>query len=91
MTGAEGGNITILCRPEAAPFPTIIWFHNGANMNVGYDFTARQHMTLSGDLVMSEMTQGDQGLYECRVSNVHGEARNSTMLNLVGWLEFDYF
>ena len=83
MTGAVGGNITIPCRPEAAPFPTIEWFHNGANMNVGLDPLARQRMTINGDLEMSDMTSADRGNYECRVTNIHGDAKNSTFLTLV--------
>ena len=83
MTGAVGGNVTILCHPEAAPFPTIEWFHNGGNLNVGTDRLSRIFMTLTGDLHITQLTFGDQGNYECRVTNLLGDARNSTYLGIV--------
>ncbi|KAL4226978.1 Contactin-3 [Mactra antiquata] len=82
MSGASGGNITIECRPEAAPFPEIIWLKNGGNLNPGTDSGSRLQLTIEGDLKIKDMNAGDAGMYTCVAKNELGEARNSTMLRI---------
>ncbi|XP_060590084.1 contactin-4-like isoform X2 [Ruditapes philippinarum] len=83
MAGAVGGNITIPCRPEAAPFPEISWYRNGANLNPGTDSGSRLQLTIEGDLKIRDLSMGDQGNYECRAMNELGEDRNRTFLTIM--------
>lgn len=83
MAGAIGGNVTIQCRPEAAPFPEITWYRNGANLNPGTDSGSRVQLTIEGDLKMRELSSADEGSYECRAKNELGEDRNRTYLRIM--------
>lgn len=83
MAGAVGGNITIQCRPEAAPFPEISWYRNGANLNPGTDSGSRLQLTIEGDLKIRELSSSDEGTYECRAVNELGEDRNRTFLRIM--------
>ncbi|BFZ06512.1 hypothetical protein BsWGS_09551 [Bradybaena similaris] len=69
--GAEGGNITIACRPEAAPRPTIRWTKNGLEIGT---------VSPNGDLVLTFLKKGDAGKYTCVADNVHGQANSSCVL-----------
>ncbi|XP_053377933.1 contactin-4-like isoform X2 [Mercenaria mercenaria] len=83
MGGAVGGNITIPCRPEAAPFPEITWFRNSANLNPVTDSGSRLQMTIEGDLRIQDLSMSDQGTYECRAKNELGEDRSRTILSIM--------
>ncbi|CAG5132278.1 unnamed protein product, partial [Candidula unifasciata] len=77
--GAEGGNITISCKPEAAPRPAIKWVKNGKELG---------NVQPNGDLVLSLLTKGDAGKYTCVAENVYGQANSSCVLIVQGGVTF---
>ena len=73
LYGIIGGNITLLCQPEAAPEPEKEWFKNGSPLNPGTSSQDRLMQLANGNLRITDLVQSDQGEYECRASNNHGE------------------
>lgn len=82
MGGAVGGTVVMQCKPEAAPFPVIQWYHNNGLVNAPTDTDARISMDITGDLTIKDIIQSDQGTYECRVSNEFGDAKTGTYLSV---------
>ena len=74
---AANGNITIECKPEAAPRPNITWYFNGEKVGNG----GKRIIYPSGNLFLKSLTSAESGQYECRASNKHGSDR--TMTNLI--------
>ena len=75
--GAEGGNVTIRCQPEAAPRPTFVWKKDGNIIGSG----GRRRVFPDGTLVIQPVSRDDQGLFTCVAQNVLGIEESS------GWLE----
>ena len=73
---AENGNVTILCKPEAAPRPNITWYFNGAKIGSG----GKKIIYPSGNLFLKSLTKAESGQYECLASNKHGSDRSKTNL-----------
>ncbi|KAL3852170.1 hypothetical protein ACJMK2_015845 [Sinanodonta woodiana] len=84
IIGAEGGNITILCQPEAAPFPVYTWKLNGNVLNTPEDTSARVRRLKNGNLVITMMSRSDEGTYTCRVENSLGFVEGTTFLSVQG-------
>ncbi|OWF39873.1 Contactin [Mizuhopecten yessoensis] len=81
MFAAIGGNATIICDPEAAPFPTFTWRRNGADLGLSHgDMTSRIRMLQNGNLFIQNVAQGDAGLYLCSAENTYGSASSSGTL-----------
>ena len=77
------GNTTLMCQPEAAPYPTIDgfkWYKNGVQLNPGTSAGSRLLLLPNGNLFINSVQQTDQGLYKCEASNNYGKA--STQGNL---------
>jgi hypothetical protein len=75
--------VTILCRPEGAPTPTISWTKNGGGMGLQEDdTTSRIRKLRNGHLHISQLNRGDQGAYSCKAENVHGNAESQTYLSI---------
>ncbi|GIX76577.1 contactin, partial [Caerostris extrusa] len=68
MFAAEGGNITIPCRPEAAPFPEFTWKRN----NFGLNLAGRIRMLANGYLHINPVRREDEGRYTCIAKNQYG-------------------
>lgn len=66
MFASEGGNITIPCIPEAAPFPTFEWYRDG--QRVGGTF-GRVRVLANGFLTINPVQLSDQGIYKCLARN----------------------
>lgn len=79
-SGAIGGNVTILCRPEAAPFPEFTWLRNGGDLNAQVDSDARIRLNINGDLEIRQLSSSDAGDYTCKIQNELGEAQGNTRL-----------
>jgi len=62
---AENGNVTILCKPEAAPRPNITWYFNGAKIGSG----GKKIIYPSGNLFLKSLTKAESGQYECLATN----------------------
>ncbi|KAL4221440.1 Immunoglobulin like [Mactra antiquata] len=85
-----GGNTTIPCKAEGAPLPEKQWLKNGSPLNIMPGLlTDRLGMTLTGDLVITQVQSGDQGTYICRAINKYGDASNSTFLSVVQGIVID--
>lgn len=77
---ANGGNVTLTCAPEAAPRPQIQWFRNGQAIGGA---SGRLAVLPSGDLLISPVNTGDNGVYSCRASNSLGRAESNGMLRVM--------
>ncbi|KAK7092363.1 contactin-3-like [Littorina saxatilis] len=77
VTGARGGNLSIVCNPEGAPFPIITWLKNGAAYTA--DGT-RVTQLANGNLVFKDLSQSDTGSYTCKAENQFGDASSTTRL-----------
>ncbi|XP_012936437.1 contactin [Aplysia californica] len=78
---AVGGNVTIACRPQAAPRATIRWQKGGVDVG---------RVLPNGDLELTFLTLADSGTYTCLASNDLGEADNSCELQVVEGTVFTY-
>lgn len=80
MFAAMNGNLTIPCRPEAAPTPVIRWLRNGAEIG------QRQGMEVlyNGDLRITGVQQQDGGLYTCEATNANGQAQSHCTVTVIG-------
>lgn len=65
---AEGGNVTILCNPEAAPRPKFIWKKDGNVIGTG----GRRTILDTGTLTIRPVSRDDEGTYVCSASNQYG-------------------
>lgn len=68
MHAAEGRNITIPCRPEAAPFPTFTWKRDG----YGLSSVGRIRILPNGYLQINPVKREDEGRYTCIARNQYG-------------------
>lgn len=80
----NGGNTTIICKPEAAPAPTITWYKNGAPLNPGTDEYSRIRQLDNGNLLISPVQTNDAGLYKCQAENTLGSTESSGNLTILG-------
>ncbi|OWF48663.1 contactin-like isoform X2 [Mizuhopecten yessoensis] len=84
MYGAMNGNITIPCRPEAAPTPEISWLRDGVPIGARTGL----HVMYNGDLRMTRMQLSDEGLYTCEATNVNGKAQSHCKLTVINQMSF---
>ncbi|RUS82809.1 hypothetical protein EGW08_009429, partial [Elysia chlorotica] len=77
VQGAEGGDVTIACEPQAAPRASIRWEKNGAEVG---------DVLPNGALRLTKLTIQSSGTYTCVATNALGEARSSCNLNVQGKL-----
>ncbi|XP_069141765.1 contactin-like [Argopecten irradians] len=84
MMAAKSGNVTIPCKPEAAPYPKFVWLYRGNEMSLTEgDTTSRIRMLANGDLYLTNVVDTDEGLYTCKVENVLGSAMSNTYLEIL--------
>ncbi|XP_076362349.1 contactin isoform X1 [Tachypleus tridentatus] len=69
----EGGNVTIPCRPEAAPKPKFTWMHNGVVLSG----SGRIQLIDNGYLYITSVQRGDEGQYTCTAKNPLGSDKSS--------------
>ena len=62
---ADFGCTKIICNPEAAPKPTIIWKKDGNVIDSG----GRRRILDNGNLIISNVSRDDEGTYVCTASN----------------------
>ncbi|KAL8624627.1 hypothetical protein ACOMHN_045162 [Nucella lapillus] len=80
VMGAVGGNVSIPCRPEGAPHPSITWTRgDGATIAS----SGRAQITRSGSLVLSGLSRSDEGTYTCVAENTLGSAQTSAHLTVL--------
>ncbi|XP_071103024.1 contactin-like [Haliotis cracherodii] len=84
IMGSVGGNVTIICNPEAAPFPTYNWAKDGSDLNLpDGDSTSRVRKLKNGNLFISPGQLSDSGRYDCTAQNVYGSATSSGQLTVI--------
>lgn len=64
----EGGNVTIVCNPEAAPRPKFVWKKNNDIIGSG----GRRRILENGNLIISPVSRDDEGVYTCTATNNYG-------------------
>jgi len=74
LYGIIGGNITLICQPEAAPQAEKEWLKNGAPYSPSTNPQDRVTLLSNGNIHITGLEQGDQGEYECQATNEHGTA-----------------
>jgi len=77
--GAEGGNVTIKCEPEAAPRPKFNWLKDGFNLGSG----GRRRILPNGALIINPVSREDEGTYTCVATNTRGRDESSGKLTVV--------
>ncbi|KAG8272856.1 Contactin-3 [Homalodisca vitripennis] len=65
---AEGGNVTIICSPEAAPRPKFTWKKDSLVIGSG----GRRQIKENGNLIISPVSRDDEGMYLCIAQNQYG-------------------
>jgi len=83
LYGIIGGNITLLCQPEAAPQAEKEWLKNGAPFSPSTNPQDRVARLPNGNIHMRGLEQGDQGEYECIATNEHGSDSTTGMLTVL--------
>ncbi|XP_028968580.1 contactin [Galendromus occidentalis] len=78
LYAAEEGNLTISCRPEAAPFPEFLWKKDG--YNVGTSGGGRVYIMPNGFLRINPVRIEDEGNYTCIAKNIYGQDMSSGRL-----------
>ena len=76
MTAKQGDDVTLTCKVEGTPRPTIRWSKVGEELsgrNIALD---RETLTLSNTVV------SDRGVYVCTVTNNAGTSRGSAVLEV---------
>ncbi|XP_012215435.1 contactin [Linepithema humile] len=81
---AEGGNVTIVCKPEAAPRPKFIWKKDGNVIGSG----GRRRILDTGNLIISPVSRDDEGTYVCTASNEYGSDESRGRLIVLRGAEF---
>ncbi|CAG7734727.1 unnamed protein product [Allacma fusca] len=79
LLGAEGGNVTIQCRPEAAPRPTFRWMKDGNFIGTG----GRRRILPNGSLLINPVSREDEGYFTCVASNRLGTAESTGHLSVL--------
>lgn len=78
---AMGGNVSLICNPDAAPTADISWTKDG--MPTGSSI-GRVTLLTNGNLVITQVTKSDEGVYTCTARNNLGEVKQSTRLQVKG-------
>ncbi|CAB4066316.1 unnamed protein product [Lepeophtheirus salmonis] len=76
LFAAEGGNITIKCKPEGAPTPEFVWRKNGAKIGSGGKYIIYK----SGSLFIRRVNADDSAVFTCEASNEYGRAESTGRL-----------
>ncbi|XP_055860413.1 contactin-like isoform X2 [Biomphalaria glabrata] len=74
------GNLTLHCRPEAAPFPVITWFKNGVELSTSLSNIVQSY---NGRLTILNVNAADHGTYTCRAVNQFGQAEDKTKVTTI--------
>ncbi|XP_033745615.1 contactin-like [Pecten maximus] len=84
MMASKSGNVTIPCKPEAAPYPKFVWLYRGNEMSLSEgDTTSRIRMLANGNLYLTQLVDTDEGVYTCKVENALGSAMSTAYLEIL--------
>lgn len=76
---ANGGNLTVPCKPDAAPEAAVRWAFNDAPLVVG----PRVRVTGAGSLLINPVLPVDHGIYSCEGINSLGTDRSHGFLKIL--------
>ncbi|KAK0067653.1 contactin-like isoform X2, partial [Biomphalaria pfeifferi] len=79
--GTEGGSVTFICQPEAAPAPTITWKKDNVPLTAA-DPDGRIVQLPNGNLFMKDLQRSDSGTYECTATNSLGSDSSRGVLTV---------
>jgi len=88
LYGIIGGNITLLCQPEAAPQAEKEWFKDGSPFSASTNPQDRVALLSNGNIHITGLQEGDQGEYECQATNEHGTDSTRGQLTVLRELPF---
>ena len=75
--------VTFNCIVEGVPPPSVSWLHSGVVLNN----EANGHVTPNGgQLIITDVTNSDAGIYTCQASNAAGIDSQNATLNIIGML-----
>ena len=77
------GNVTIMCQPEAAPYPEKVWYKNRVLLNPSTDLNDRIHVLPNGNLFIKGVRESDAGTYRCEATNANGMASSAGNLTVL--------
>ena len=78
------GNTTLICRPEAAPYPTKKWYKNGMVIDPPTTEGARVRLLPNGNIFISPVQDSDQAVYKCAAQNDYGQEETAGNLTVLG-------
>ena len=82
--GAVGSCKRLECRVIGFPRPSIRWYKNGENITshrrYKFDYSRDGYIVL----IIENISQKDQGVYQCRADNSEGMASTSAKLHVKG-------
>ena len=89
MTENETNNVDFVCRAVGDPAPNIIWYFNGAMIDLSN--TAKYHtsvLPLGQDILsfflLIDAESSDVGTYTCQAVNIVGTDESSSILTVNG-------
>ena len=78
LTIKQGEDVTITCKVEGTPRPTIEWIKHGE-----VDGLNKQNIVINGEtLTITNADVSDRGVYVCNVENSVGGTRASAVLEV---------
>lgn len=90
------GNTTLVCQPEAAPYPTtdndgFVWYKNNIRIVPSTEPGSRIQLLSNGNLFITSIQQNDQGQYKCEARNTYGTATTFGNLTVLRKLDTEIF
>ena len=76
LTAKQGDDVTLTCKVEGTPRPTIRW------TKVGEELSNRGVSINQETLVLRNVAVSDRGVYVCTVENNAGTSRGSAVLEV---------
>ena len=76
LTAKQGDDVTLTCKVEGTPRPTILW------TKVGEELSNRGVSVNMETLVLRNVAVSDRGVYVCTVENNAGTSRGSAVLEV---------
>ena len=75
-----GRNVTLTCNIDAIPDATVMWYKDGSPVPEGRSISTTPDTNTQ--LTIASATPSDSGMYQCAVSNQHGDDVGSINLQV---------
>lgn len=80
VTYQAGNNVSIKCQVKGFPFPSLMWYKDGLQLELSERINANN----DGVLVIRNAQLLDAGEYECAVWNIAGQSQATVTLLYTG-------